>query len=180
MTTETAPLKRRRLLLAATGATIVAVAGGVAVRRATLAPPSIGALVSDLQALKTRPVTSSTAWSPFKVFTHLAQSIEYSMTGYPVMNSALFQHTAGAAAFFVFGTAGAMRHGLAEPIPGAPAIADAGPANDALDHLVRALQSFEQHSGALRPHFAYGDLNHTQYTAAHVMHVRNHLQEIRG
>jgi hypothetical protein len=30
----------------------------------------------------------------------------------------------------------------------------------------------------LAPHFAYGALDRAQYTAAHVMHINNHLTEI--
>src|SRR5690349_2911052 len=62
------------------------------------------------------------AWPLGAVLEHLAQSIEMSMDGFPEPRSALFQKTAGSAAFAFFSWRGRMSHGLAEPIPGAPAL----------------------------------------------------------
>ena len=80
---------------------------------------------------------------------------------------------------FAFETAGAMRHGLDEPIPGAPAISDEGDAAVAISQLIEALQRFDAHDGPLQPHFAYGLLDKQRYLGAHAMHLRNHLSEIR-
>ena len=170
---------RRTVVLAAVGVS-AALVTGVAVRRGTMPAASPMKLVTELKRLKGKTLSSSTAWSPFQVFTHLAQSVEYSINGYPHLNSALFQHTAGAAAAFMFSTVGAMRHNLTEPIPGAPALAHVGPLGDAIDRLIAALESFDRHPGPLLPHFAYGTLDKPAYASAHVLHVRNHLQEIHG
>src|SRR5689334_3419236 len=62
------------------------------------------------------------AWPLGAVLEHLAQSVEMSMDGFPQSKSALFQKTAGQAAFGVFRWRGRMSHGLADPIPGAPAL----------------------------------------------------------
>ena len=59
------------------------------------------------------------------VFEHLAQSIDMSLDGFPEPKSALFQNTVGAAAFAVFKWRGKLNHGLTDPIPGAPALAQA-------------------------------------------------------
>ena len=142
--------------------------------------PSTTELIGELEGLKETELTGSGAWSPFKVFSHLAQSVECSMSGYPVMKPALFRSTVGALVFFVFRTAGAMRHGLAEPVPGAPEIAESGPSKAAIERLIAALKSFDAHRGEFKPHFAYGNLSKADYAAAHVMHVRNHLTEIRA
>jgi hypothetical protein len=73
-----------------------------------------------------------------------------------------------------------MSHGLAEPIPGAPAIAaDADPAQ-ALARLHRAIADFHGWTGALQPHFAYGPLDRAQYELAHAMHLANHLSAFRA
>jgi hypothetical protein len=111
------------------------------------------------------------------VFAHLAQSIEYSMTGFPQPKSPLFQSTVGAAAFAVFHSKGAMKHSLTEPIPGAPAIAATDDQTAALDRALKALADFDKFNGALQPHFAYGALDKKAYAAAHAMHVYNHLTE---
>ena len=118
------------------------------------------------------------AWSPFRVFSHVAQSVEMSMSGYPAHKPALFKRTLGRTAFAVFRKRGAMHHALDEPIPGAPAIGADGDVTAALERLRDALKAFEAHRGPLAPHFAYGELSHTQYTLAHVLHLNNHLAEL--
>lgn len=170
----------RRQFLITGGATAAALVAGVAVLRATQAPADIAALAERLAALRGQPLATREGWSPFKVFSHLAQSIEMSMTGYPELKSAAFRHTAGPAAFFVFASAGAMRHPLTEPIPGAAAIAEAGDVNAALDQLLQALGNFSAYQGQLAPHFAYGELDKSEYAKAHVMHVQDHLRLFEG
>ncbi len=164
----------RRQFLIAGGVATAAVVAGVSLRRVTLPPADIPALIAELEALRERALSTSEGWLPFKVFSHLAQSIELSMTGYPELKSPAFQHTAGAAAYLVFSTVGAMRHPLTEPIPGAPVIADDGDVEAALNRLLQALNTFSAYEGKLAPHFAYGELSKAGYAQAHVMHVRDH------
>ena len=103
------------------------------------------------------------------------QSIEYSLQGYPQLYSPLFQHTAGAAAFAVFRARGYMQHDINEPIPSdAPLPAPAQDTASALQRLEAAVQAFLQHSGPLRPHFAYGALERRDYEQAHAMHLAEH------
>jgi Protein of unknown function (DUF1569) len=169
----------RRRFLARSALAAIAVSGvAVGWRRMHLPQHSLVALVDHLQALRSQPLLSSGVWSPYHVFTHLAQSVAFSIDGYPQMKPEWFQHSLGAAAFFAFETAGTMRHGLDQPIPGAPDIALDGDAGSAIDDLIQTLQLFDAHTGAVKPHFAYGALDKGQYLAAHAMHVRNHLSEI--
>jgi hypothetical protein len=118
-------------------------------------------------------------WPIATVLNHAAQSVEYSLRGFPEPKSAIFRATVGRAAFAWFDSRGAMSHGLAEPIPGAPAIAADAPLPAAIERLQVSLAAFEAHTGALAPHFAYGALDKTQYTRAHLMHLANHWQEFR-
>lgn len=172
-------MNRRKFLLASTGTLLVVAAGGIGYRRATVRIPSIASLLAQLEAMRSQPLHSLTSWSPYQVFTHLAQSIEYSISGYPAQKSALFQHTLGRAAFEAFSLAGTMRHKLTEAIPGAPDIAARGPQGEAIDRVIAALRAFEQHSGPLQPHFAYGLLDKADYAHAHALHIRNHLERIQ-
>lgn len=114
-------------------------------------------------------------WNLAQVFNHLAQSIEYAMTGYPEHKSEAFKKYLGQHAFAVFAYRGRMAHNLAEAIPGAPPLADHDPSL-ARNRLLKALGDFQNHKGTLQPHFAYGELSHQEYTWAHVMHVYNHLE----
>lgn len=115
-----------------------------------------------------------TAFGWAQTLVHCAQSIEYSMTGYPQSKSALFQRTVGAAAFAWFSWRGRMSHDLGEPIPGAPPL-DGAELVQAEARLRRAVRDFEAWSGPLRPHFAYGELAREDYARAHAMHLADHF-----
>ena len=65
-----------------------------------------------LDALERAPAPRTTGvWPLAAVLDHLAQSVEMSMQGFPQSKGALFQQTAGAAAFAFFKWRGAMSHG---------------------------------------------------------------------
>ena len=112
------------------------------------------------------------------MFEHLAQSIEMSIDGFPQPRSALFQNTAGSAAFAWFRWRGQMSHGLAEPIPGAPALGAGADWSPAAQRLRTAINRFNAHTGPLKPHFAYGALTKPEFALAHQMHISNHQDEI--
>lgn len=120
------------------------------------------------------------AWNAARTFNHLAQSIEFSMTGYPVPKSAMFQNTVGQLAFNVFQARGQMSHALDEPIPGETIAATSTAELAARERLLKALANFDNFDGELQPHFAYGKLNKSQYAIAHSMHVNNHFEEFRN
>ena len=120
---------------------------------------------------------SLTEWSLAEVLEHCAQSVEFSMTGFPLSRSPLFQGSAGRLAFAAFNRRGSMHHGLTEAIPGAPALVATDP-GAAARRLLAALDAFQAHALPLRPHFAYGELDKAQYTRAHLLHLANHAQRI--
>src|SRR5262249_42060389 len=104
---------------------------------------------------------------------HVAQGIEYSITGYPRLNSKLFQTTFGRLALSLSLRRGVMRHNLDAPIPGAPAVAGQYPA---IARLRLAIEAFDAHRGALAPHFAFGPLRKDDYAKVHAMHLADHLR----
>lgn len=132
-----------------------------------------------LDQLEKSPAAKTTgAWPLVSVLEHLSQSIEMSLDGFPQPKSAVFQHTIGAAAFAVFQWRGKMSHGLAEPIPGAPALTPQGDWKPAANRLRAAIARFEANTGPLKPHFAYGSLSKVEFAQAHVFHIANHQDEI--
>ncbi|HSW06213.1 DUF1569 domain-containing protein [Aquabacterium sp.] len=165
--------RRRSLLLAATGAPLaagLAGCGDAPVQRfATLADARVA--VAALADGRTR---TADGWPLVKVLQHAAQSIDYSIDGYPELKSAMFRHTVGAAAWGVFNARGAMRHALDEPIPGATTLDATLPLEQAIGRLMTAFARFDAHTGALKPHFAYGALDKPAYARAHLMHLANH------
>lgn len=129
-----------------------------------------------LDGLDLSAIQSTGDWDLGRTFNHLAQGVEFSMTGFPEEKPRLFQMTAGKLAFTVFKLRGRMSHGLDEVIPGeviGDVSADAG-----LHRLWTSLEQFRDFNGALRPHFAFGALGKDQFTKAHLMHIENHLEEI--
>lgn len=165
----------RRAFLVATSATAWALPGCGAAG----APP-FGSLAAAREALGSLAQVQATgAWRVPQVLTHLAQSIEYSLLGFPALKPAWFRATLGRAAFAVFDARGAMSHPLDQPIPGAPALDEATPFEAARTRLIVALDQFERHSGALQPHFAYGELDKPAYARAHLMHLCQHWGEFQ-
>ncbi len=180
---STAPQKHnpdRRLVLAATGLAALASTGSVLVHAAEAVRPlafsTLEQAMEEVRSLsKGRSLKSQTAWTWAQTLVHAAQSIEYSMTGYPQGKSVIFQRTLGAAAFAVFEWRGRMSHSLVEPIPGAPALDPASDAAQALRRLESATAHFQAWTGALQPHFAYGALSKAAFERAHAMHLADHL-----
>ncbi|EGM79115.1 Protein of unknown function (DUF1569) [Rheinheimera sp. A13L] len=161
---------------------------GVAVSVATAAGVELGSrgfkahwdqLMDQLRSMQNKELSSSGSWNPSQIFQHLAQSVQGSFQGYPEHKAAWFTHSVGPVALKAFKTAGAMFHPLDEVIPGMPQLDATMPTQQALQTLLQALELFAQ-STRLSPHFAYGVLNQQDYQAAHVMHIRQHLQQIQS
>ncbi len=170
-------MKRRTLLLAPL--TLAAMTHAPAVHAQSAKVQSMTDVLRWLDAMERAPSPKTTGtWPLPAVLEHLAQSIEMSVRGFPAPRSALFQSTLGTAAFTVFKWRGRMSHGLAEPIPGAPALALQGDWRVSAQRLRQAIGGFQAASGPLKPHFAYGTLSRADYALAHSMHIANHQDEI--
>lgn len=115
------------------------------------------------------------SWNVHQVLVHCAQSVEYSMTGYPMHRSRVFQATLGKLALGIFLRRGRMSHDRVAPIPGAPELPSSGTTKDGCDRLRAALEAFRAFTGRLAPHFAYGAVTREQYERLHAMHLANHL-----
>jgi len=143
---------------------------------------TIKAALEKLTRLSTKELAYTGKWDLVQIFTHCAQSVDYSISGYPEHKSAWFKNTAGRVAFSLFSAKGRMTHSLDEAIPGAPIIAfennSADKVNKALKNLQQSLFNFDLYRGQLAPHFAYGELTKRDYEIAHVMHCYNHLNEV--
>ena len=133
-------MRRRTLLKGAALGTAAALGAGywalpAGPRPAVVSLEGARQVLADLQG---KTLQSIRGWSPSEVFNHCAQSIDYSIDGYPELKAAWFRHSLGPAAFAVFSARGAMRHPLDEAIPGAAALDE--PAShldlDSVDALV--------------------------------------------
>lgn len=122
-----------------------------------------------------KALTTTATFNWPQTLVHCAQSIEFSMSGFPQPKSQLFQRTAGSAAFGVFAWRGRMTHDLSEPIPGAPVLEAKPDSAQALARLRSAINDFQRWHAPLQPHFAYGALDKKDYELAHAMHLANHF-----
>ena len=174
-------MQRRTLLKGAAIGGVVALGAGFWALPTGAAPAalSLDGARQVLEGLKGQVLASISGWTPTEVFNHCAQSIEYSLDGYPELKPAWFRNSIGPVAFAVFSARGAMRHPLTEVIPGAAPLAEPASQELALQRLQLAFEGFAGHTGELKPHFAYGALDHAEYAKAHVMHLYNHLSLIR-
>ncbi|MEM7156881.1 MAG: DUF1569 domain-containing protein [Myxococcota bacterium] len=177
--------RRRFLKRGALGVGVLAV-GGSAVWIAS-GPGSADATTAwsrkaldELEAQGLQNLRSSGAWSPAQIFVHLAQSIEYSMSGYPELRAPMFRGTLGRTAFAAFSARGQIVHGRSDPIPGAEPLPESAATEVALKRLRDALDAFEHHEGTYEPHFAYGTLARREYEIAHALHLRDHLVEFES
>ncbi|WP_161974582.1 DUF1569 domain-containing protein [Piscinibacter terrae] len=176
-----APSRKRRAFLTVGGlaaAGVAAGAGYVATHRdhalASAEFRDLPTALRTLDSLRTTPMKMRSGWDLPHVLHHAAQSIHGSIDGYPHPKPAWFQASIGSAAFSVFGARGRMNHGLQDPIPGLPTIPDGLELQPAIHDVMQALQRFDQHTGPLAPHFAYGALDKSDYARAHLMHIANH------
>ena len=119
------------------------------------------------------------AWNVPQLLEHLAQSIEYSMSGYPAPKPAWFQSTLGKTAFALFDARGKMSHDRDEPIPGAPALDAEVTLKHGVQRLLDAMDAFAAWTGPLKPHFAYGPLSKAEYQRAHLMHIAHHWERLQ-
>lgn len=114
-------------------------------------------------------------WTLGQVLTHCAQSIEFSLSGFPKQKGWLVRSVIGPIVMRRALARGSMSHGLTAEIPGAPALGDPTP-EQGMSRLKAAIDAFRAHQGPLAPHFAYGPVSREHYEALHAMHLADHLR----
>ncbi|MER6127932.1 DUF1569 domain-containing protein [Streptomyces sp. NPDC001795] len=142
-------------------------------------PPALADLTERLGKELGRPerdlLAPGNAWNLSQTLQHCAQTIRYSVTGYPRLKPVLFRSTVGALAKRVFLHRGAMKHALGAEIDGAPPL-DAGlPVTEAAASLMDAVTLFSRHTEPHALHPAYGRCTHDEFARLHAMHLVEHL-----
>lgn len=145
-------------------------------------PASLAGLTALIERLPedlTRPeqdvLAPGSPWNLSQTLQHCAQTVRYSVTGYPRLKPALFRATAGALAKRVFLRRGAMRHPLGAEIDGAPPLDRDLPVARAVAQLTEAVAVFTAHTGEHTLHPAYGRCTHDEFARLHAMHLAEHL-----
>jgi len=120
-------------------------------------------------------LSPGSVWNLSQTLQHCAQTIGYSVTGYPRLKPALFRATVGTLAKRAFLRSGRMRHPLGAEIDGAPPLEADLPPAAAAGRLADAVAQFTAHTGALSSHPAYGHCTHEEFARLHSMHLVEHL-----
>ena len=110
------------------------------------------------------------------VLAHCAQSIEYSLTGFPTQRGLLVRRVIGPWLLRKYLRQGFMTHDVNAPIPGAPEVPAELSFSDGSERLKTAIAQFRGHSGILAPHFAFGKVSREDYEKLHAMHLADHLR----
>ena len=108
---------------------------------------------------------------------HIAQSIEYSLSGFPESKSPFFQKWIGSRVARLFLAIGRMKHDVHAPVPGAPSIGEMS-YEEGLRRVRDAVASFGRSRGPFAPHFAYGPLSKADYERLQAYHVVDHLRSL--
>lgn len=172
-------MTRKSFLRLTAGVALAATVGGLTTgcgaRGRNLKFSSLDQVLTELALLEANaPVALQQPWSLYKVLQHASQSMEYSMTGYPVMDPPSRQ-TLAKLVFNYFRKQGYMYHDLGAVVPGAPEIPDDGPLEDGYLRLRNAISDFRNFTGELMPHFSYGQLTREEWEIAHSMHCADHF-----
>lgn len=177
--------RRQFMQFSLTTATMLTIGGTAWVSvEPQVVPLDIDSMITLLDKVMISHPVANGEWDVAQILQHCAQSVEYSMLGYPQHKSDLFKVTLGSLAFAMFESKRKMSHNLSEPIPGA-AILDKHLLLNTSHNLTNAYARFKQslidfraYDGVLAPHFAYGALTKKQYELAHGMHFMDHLLEV--
>jgi hypothetical protein len=131
--------------------------------------------LARVETIARNPPEPRSGWPLPRVLEHCAQSIEFSMDGFPKLKPWLVRATVGKLIGRRFIARGTLRHDLTAPIPGAPA-PGATTLEPALDRLRGAIARFTSGEVLLAPHFAFGDLSKADYARVHALHIADHLR----
>ncbi len=129
-----------------------------------LAASTLAELRDSLAALDADRLVSRGAMPPAAALGHCAQSIEYSLAGYPRLKPWPVRRLIGPRLLAGFRRDGRMRHDLAAPA--------------ALRRLLAAIDAFAAHAGPWPEHLAFGRMDRAAYSDAHRLHILNHFEAL--
>src|SRR5689334_17438134 len=108
-------------------------------------------------------LAANSVWNLSQTLQHCAQTIGYSVTGYPKLKPRPYRATVGALAKRVFLLRGATRHSLGAEIDGAPPLDPTLSVAEAVTRVSDAVRRFSGYQANHPPHPAYGACTHQEY-----------------
>ncbi|MFD1174813.1 DUF1569 domain-containing protein [Paenibacillus puldeungensis] len=140
---------------------------------------SLADVKKELLGMDDRDVIKTTQWPLYEILAHCAQTIEYSMTGYPQMKPKIVRNTIGRMVIKKFLKQGYMKHNLTAHVPGAAKIEKQGTVREGNALLLKAINDFEEYKGPLAPHLIFGELSKEEYDRYFTMHIADHFSELQ-
>ncbi len=128
-----------------------------------------------IENLEEKDVPKVEGWTPYHTLVHCAQTIAFSMEGYPEMKPAIIRGTIGKLALHVFLKKGAMRHNLTADVPGLAWKEQEGTFQEGKKILGQSISDFLQYKGELKPHLLFGNMSFSEYNRYFAMHLTDHL-----
>ncbi len=135
-------------------------------------------LVHDLH--KFDLVSAGHGWSLYKTLLHCAQTIEFSMSGYPKLKPLIIRRTVGRIVLKKFLKNNKMKHDLTAPVPGAAEIADEGNISEAVAVSVKTIDDFMSYSGQYKEHLLFGKLSKKEYDEYFTLHYADHFSDYQN
>ncbi|MEO3945828.1 DUF1569 domain-containing protein [Gorillibacterium sp. CAU 1737] len=139
---------------------------------------SLDAVKKELLSLEGSDAVSTKQWPLYEILAHCAQTIEYSMTGYPQMKPKLVRKTVGRMVIRKFLKQGFMKHDLTAHVPGGAKLKPQGTVQEGVELLQQAIDAFQAYSGPLAPHLIFGELSKDEYDRYFAMHIADHFSEV--
>ncbi|WP_052380331.1 DUF1569 domain-containing protein [Paenibacillus camerounensis] len=140
---------------------------------------SLDEVREELSKMSGQDIVPMKEWPVYEILAHCAQTIEYSMTGYPQMKPKAIRNTIGRVAIRKFLKQGYMKHSLTAHVPGAPKPELQGTAREGMDLLLRTIEAFQAFHGPLQPHLLFGELSKEQYDQYFAMHIADHFSGLQ-
>ncbi len=137
------------------------------------------ALVELERLEKSKEILTTGTWDVSQIMRHCAQSIDFSLTGFPTVKPYLFRKTIGKLVSSHFLSKGTMNHNLNDPIPGAPELIPSADFQKGITILKKSIHSFLEYKGELKMHFVYGEASKEDYEKFHAMHIANHFSALQ-
>lgn len=132
----------------------------------------------ELLRLKQSKTVNTPNWDISEICLHCAQTINYSITGYPVMKSPFIRNTIGKIAYRKFKRQGFMSHSLTAHVPGGDQLEVELSPQDSIQKLLDTIETFQNYTGALKPHLLFGNLTKAEYDQYFAMHIADHFSEL--
>ncbi len=117
-------------------------------------------------------------WALPVMLDHCAESLEFTLTGYPEMKPEWFRMIVGPVAKHVFLWQGKMSHNTLDPIPGDEGMPHSKTEKEAFDRLFQSIARFKTWNREVAEHFAYGKLDRAEAEKLQAFHIADHLSKM--